>query len=125
MERLKELISQLTEQVDHQAEPAEMLQTTQLLEAELRILASQPPKGRVRPTKIAVMMPSAAKISPAPPAEALAKAAASAAEPAARATVTGGEAPAKALPSAAAANVTAANVTAANVTATNGAAATG
>lgn len=64
MERLKELISQLMEQFDHQAEPSEMLQTTQQLEAELRILASQPPKGRVRPTKIAVMMPSAAKISP-------------------------------------------------------------
>jgi hypothetical protein len=65
MERLKELISQLKEQFDHQAEPSRMLQTVQLLEAELRQLATQPPPGRVMPTKIAVMMPSAAKISPA------------------------------------------------------------
>ena len=53
------------EQFDHQAEPTRMLQTVQLLEAELRQLATQPPPGRVMPTKIAVMMPSAAKISPA------------------------------------------------------------
>src|SRR5579871_2297678 len=77
MERLKELISQLTEQFDHKAEPSRMLQTAQLLEAELRLLATQPPPGRVTPTKIAVMMPSAAKISvqAAQPAEAPAKAA--------------------------------------------------
>jgi hypothetical protein len=62
MERLKELISQLKEQFDHKVEPSMMLQTTQLLEAELRSLASQPLPGRVMPTKIAVMMPSAAKI---------------------------------------------------------------
>jgi hypothetical protein len=64
MERLKELISQLMEQFDRKAEPSQMLQTTQLLEAELRSLATQPPPGRVMPTKIAVMMPSAAKITP-------------------------------------------------------------
>ena len=77
MERLKELISQLKEQFDHRVEPSQMLQTAQLLEAELRILAAQPPPGRVTPTKIAVMMPSAAKIAPQPsqPAEAPAKAA--------------------------------------------------
>lgn len=63
MERLKELISQLLEQVDRKAEPSQMLQTTQLLEAELRFLAAQPAPGRVMPTKIAVMMPSAAKIA--------------------------------------------------------------
>jgi len=63
MERLKELISQLLEQLDHKAEPSQMLQTTQLLEAELRFLATQPAPGRVMPTKIAVMMPSAAKIT--------------------------------------------------------------
>lgn len=66
MERLKELISQLMEQIDRKAEPSQMLQTTQLLEAELRLLAAQPPPGRVMPTKIAVMMPSAAKITPSP-----------------------------------------------------------
>src|ERR1700683_706164 len=66
MERLKELISQLMEQVDRKAEPSQMLQTTQLLEAELRSLAAQPPPGRVMPTKIAVMMPSAAKIASSP-----------------------------------------------------------
>jgi hypothetical protein len=63
MERLKELISQLLEQVDRKAEPSQMLQTTQQLEAELRLLATQPAPGRVMPTKIAVMMPSAAKIA--------------------------------------------------------------
>ena len=66
MERLKELISQLMEQVDRKAEPSQMLQTTQLLEAELRSLATQPAPGKVMPTKIAVMMPSAAKIPPSP-----------------------------------------------------------
>jgi hypothetical protein len=66
MERLKELISQLMEQFDRKAEPSQLLQTTQLLEAELRSLAAQPPPGRVVPTKIAVMMPSAAKIAPSP-----------------------------------------------------------
>ena len=62
MERLKELISLLEAQFDRKAEPAQMLQTAQLLEAELRLLASQPVPARVTPTKIAVMMPSAAKI---------------------------------------------------------------
>jgi len=66
MERLKELISQLMEQVDRKAEPSQMLQTTKLLEAELRSLATQPAPGKVMPTKIAVMMPSAAKIPPSP-----------------------------------------------------------
>jgi hypothetical protein len=64
MERLKELISQLMEQLDRKAEPSQMLRTAQLLEAELRILATQPAPGRVMPTKIAVMMPSAATITP-------------------------------------------------------------
>jgi hypothetical protein len=62
MERLKELISLLEAQFDRKADPAQMLQTAQLLEAELRLLASQPAPARVMPTKIAVMMPSAAKI---------------------------------------------------------------
>jgi hypothetical protein len=39
-----------------------MLQTAQLLEAEIRLLASQSAPARAMPTKIAVMMPSAAKI---------------------------------------------------------------
>lgn len=52
------------EQFDRKAEPSQMLQTTQLLEAELHAMATQPPPGRVTPTKIAVMMPSAAKITP-------------------------------------------------------------
>src|SRR5580704_7279694 len=66
MERLKELISQLMEQFDRKAEPTQMLQTAQLLEAELRLLATQPAPGRVMPTKIAVMMPSAARITASP-----------------------------------------------------------
>jgi hypothetical protein len=66
MERLKELISQLMEQFDRKAEPTQMLQTAQLLEAELRLLATQPAPGHVMPTKIAVMMPSAARITPSP-----------------------------------------------------------
>jgi hypothetical protein len=87
MERLKELISQLMEQFDRKAEPSQMLQTTQLLEAELRLQATQPAPGRVMPTKIAVMMPSAARITPSPsqPAssgEASAKAAPAAGTPA-------------------------------------------
>jgi hypothetical protein len=66
MERLKELISQLKEQFEGKALPSQMLQTTQLLEAELRLLASQPVPAKAVPTKIAVMMPSAAKIVPPP-----------------------------------------------------------
>lgn len=62
MERLKELIYQLKEQVDRKAEPAQMLDTARLLEAELQLLASQPAPARVMPTKIAVMMPSATKM---------------------------------------------------------------
>ena len=106
MERLKEQISQLMEQFDRKAEPSQMLQTTQLLDAELRLLATQPAPGRVMPTKIAVMMPSAARIaaSPSQPAssadlasEAAAKAGASAkAAPAAN----GAPAPVNALPAA-------------------------
>jgi hypothetical protein len=62
MERLKELIIQLKEQFDRKAEPAQMLETTRLLEAELQHLASEPPPSRVMPTKITVMMPSATKM---------------------------------------------------------------
>ena len=62
MERLKELIIQLKEQFDRKAEPAQMLEITRLLEAELQHLASQPPPSRVMPTKITVMMPSATKM---------------------------------------------------------------
>jgi hypothetical protein len=62
MERLKDLITQLKEQFDRKAEPSQMLETARLLEAELRFLASQPAPAKVMPTKIAVMMPSAAKI---------------------------------------------------------------
>jgi hypothetical protein len=62
MERLKELITQLKEQLDRKAEPAQMLDTARLLEAELQLLASQPAPARVMPTKIAVMMPSATKM---------------------------------------------------------------
>ena len=63
MERLKELITQLKEQFDHKAEPAQLLEITRLLEAEIRLIASQPPaSARVMPTKIAVMMPSSTKI---------------------------------------------------------------
>jgi len=62
MERLKELITRLKEQFDHQAEPAQLLEITRLLEAELQMMASQPAPAKVMPTKIAVMMPSSAKI---------------------------------------------------------------
>jgi len=62
MERLKELITQLKEQFDRKAEPARMLETVHLLEAELQQLASQPQPVRVMPTKITVMMPSATKM---------------------------------------------------------------
>jgi hypothetical protein len=62
MERLRELITQLKEQFDRKADPAQMLDTTRLLDAELQHLASQPPPARVMPTKITVMMPSASKM---------------------------------------------------------------
>jgi len=63
MERLKELITQLKEQFDQKAEPAQLLEITRLLEAEIRLLAAQPPPpARVMPTKITVMMPSSTKI---------------------------------------------------------------
>jgi hypothetical protein len=68
MERLKELIDQLKEQFEQKAVPSQMLETTRLLDAELRLLASQPAPGRVMPTKIAVMMPSSTKIYTAQPA---------------------------------------------------------
>jgi hypothetical protein len=67
MERLKDLINQLKEQFDRKAEPSQMLETARLVEAELQLLASQPMPARVIPTKIAVMMPSAARIYAAPP----------------------------------------------------------
>jgi hypothetical protein len=66
MERLKELIAQLKEQFDRGVDPSHMLQTAQLLEEEIRLLASKPAPAKVMPTKIAVMMPSAVKIVPAP-----------------------------------------------------------
>lgn len=62
MERLRELITQLNEQLDRKVEPAQMLDTARLLEAELQSLASQPQPARVMPTKITVMMPSASKM---------------------------------------------------------------
>src|ERR1700761_7559439 len=70
MERLKELITQLKEQFDRKVEPAQMLETAKLLEAELKVLASQPAPAKVVPTKIAVMMPSATKIYAGQPAAA-------------------------------------------------------
>lgn len=72
MERLKDLMSQLKEQFDRGAEPSLMLRTAQLLEEEIRLLASKPAPAKVIPTKIAVMMPSAVKIvTPAMPEEEL------------------------------------------------------
>jgi hypothetical protein len=62
MERLEELITQLQGLLDRKAEPAQMLDTVRLLEAELQHLASQPQPARVMPTKITVMMPSATKM---------------------------------------------------------------
>src|SRR5580704_6273253 len=69
MERLKELINQLKDQFDRKAEHSQMLETTRLLEAELRLLAAQPQPAKVMPTKIAVMMPSATKYSAQPVAQ--------------------------------------------------------
>jgi hypothetical protein len=69
MERLKELINQLKDQFDHKAEHSQLLETTRLLEAELRLLAAQPQPAKVMPTKIAVMMPSATKYSAQPVAQ--------------------------------------------------------
>jgi hypothetical protein len=69
MERLKELIDQLKDQFDHKAEHSQLLETTRLLEAELRLLAAQPQPAKVMPTKIAVMMPSATKYSAQPMAQ--------------------------------------------------------
>ena len=66
MERLKELINQLKDQFDRKVEPGQMLETTRLLEAELRHLVAQPQPAKVVPTKIAVMMPSAVKYSAQP-----------------------------------------------------------
>lgn len=66
MERLKELINQLKDQFDRKADHSLMLETTRLLEAELRLLAAQPQPAKVMPTKIAVMMPSATKYSTQP-----------------------------------------------------------
>jgi hypothetical protein len=62
MERLKELISQLKEQSDRGVDPSILLRTAQLLEEEIRLLQSKPAPAKVMPTKITVMMPSAAKI---------------------------------------------------------------
>src|ERR1700678_3775473 len=66
MERLKDLMSQLKEQFDRGADPSQMLRTAQLLEEEIRLLASKPAPAKVMPTKIAVMMPSAVKIVASP-----------------------------------------------------------
>jgi len=96
MERLKELISQLMEQLDHKAEPSQMIQTTRLLEAELQKLATQPAPGKVMPTKIAVMMPSAARITASPSQPASSTEASAKAAPTANAA----PAPANALPAA-------------------------
>jgi hypothetical protein len=66
MERLKELIDQLKDQFDRKAEHSQMLETTRLLEAELKLLSAQPQPAKAVPTKIAVMMPSAVKYSAQP-----------------------------------------------------------
>jgi hypothetical protein len=62
MERLKELMSQLKEQFDRGGRSFSNARTAQLLEEEIRLLASKPAPAKVMPTKIAVMMPSAVKI---------------------------------------------------------------
>lgn len=62
MERLQEIINQLQEQMERKAEPAQMLVTARMLEAELNYLAEQASRNRVSTTKIAVVMPSSMKI---------------------------------------------------------------
>ncbi|HXB95272.1 MAG TPA: hypothetical protein VNU70_08945 [Puia sp.] len=63
MERLKELITKLKDQLDSKTGPSQMLETVRLLEAELHLAANQPAPARAMPTKITVMMPSASKIN--------------------------------------------------------------
>lgn len=57
MERVKALVSKLQDQLDQQADPASMLQTVQLLEAELSGKLA-PVINRTVNTKVAVVMPS-------------------------------------------------------------------
>jgi hypothetical protein len=57
MERVKALVSKLQEQLNQQADPASMLQTVQLLEAELTGKLA-PVINRTVNTKVAVVMPS-------------------------------------------------------------------
>lgn len=63
MDRLAELISKLNEQFAQNAGPAQLLATTQLIEAELNRLCSATSKT-LGTAKVAVVMPSSARTMP-------------------------------------------------------------
>jgi hypothetical protein len=65
MDRLAELISKLNEQFAHNAGPAQLLHTTQLIEAELGKLSSATSKV-LGTAKVAVVMPAASRNTEAP-----------------------------------------------------------
>jgi len=65
MERLKHLISKLKEQFEQNADPLQMLVTIKSIEAELSGMHSAPAATNRSSTKIAVVMPSALKFTPA------------------------------------------------------------
>src|SRR5690349_7130149 len=58
MERLAQLIGKLNEQFEQNADPAQLLVTTQLIEAEL-LRQSTAPQKVLGTSKIAVVMPAA------------------------------------------------------------------
>lgn len=66
MERLSDLISKLNEEFAQKADPSQLLQTTQLIEAEILRLSSYRQKA-LNTTKVSVVMPSAVKLSPPEP----------------------------------------------------------
>ena len=63
MDRLAELISKLNEQFAQNAGPAQLMITTQLIEAELNKLSSAAGKT-LGTAKVAVTMPSVSRVRP-------------------------------------------------------------
>src|SRR5215470_2321598 len=62
MERLSELISKLSEEFAQKADPSQLLQTTQMIEAEILRLSNSARKT-LSTTKVAVVMPASVKIA--------------------------------------------------------------
>ena len=58
MDRIAQLIGKLKEQFEQNADPSQLLMTTQMIESELRQLSSTPGKA-LGSSKVSVMMPSA------------------------------------------------------------------